>query len=103
MVAHPPRCGLLGDDLVKIDPRWNIYPPARTHNSSDYLIKHYQNQHIDWTRPFAIHYTGTEKPWMSKDCMFYENFWKYAEMTSIYTQMLAEFKSCSIERIPLFT
>ncbi|MBE6687562.1 MAG: hypothetical protein E7591_10105 [Ruminococcaceae bacterium] len=62
------------DHVYWLDQRWN----TEIFGNIPYDIKEAK----------ILHYIMTNKPWHYKDCRYGDIFWKYAELTSVYEEML---------------
>lgn len=47
---------------------------------------------------FVIHYNMTSKPWHYRDCKYGDVFWKYAEKTPAYPELIKELESYTDEQ-----
>jgi lipopolysaccharide biosynthesis glycosyltransferase len=62
----------------------NYLPFDETYNSQPYFVK---EECKETYNPKCYHFTQ-EKPWLKKDCFKNEIFWKYAEKTPYYEQLI---------------
>ena len=63
------------DHVYWLDQRWN----TETFGEIPYPVGQAQ----------MIHYIMTNKPWHYDDCLFGDQFWRYAEQTEVYDEVLA--------------
>lgn len=63
------------DHVYWLDQRWN----TETFGEIPYPVGQAQ----------MIHYIMTNKPWHYDDCLFGDQFWRYAEQTEVYEEVLA--------------
>ncbi len=74
---------LCKDMVLWVDPRWNVQMAGEIP--------------CDEENAKLIHYNLATKPWHYKDCRFGEYFWKYAERTQKYAELLEVLNNFSKE------
>ncbi|WML36756.1 glycosyltransferase family 8 protein [Clostridium sp. OS1-26] len=79
------------DNVLFLNQKWNVLINWRVDEKNQRLniIKKAPKELADEyfnarKNPCIIHYAGHHKPWNTKDCDYYEEFWKYAVDTPFY-------------------
>lgn len=67
--------------------------------AQDWNVEVFGNIPVEEKDLKLIHYIMVSKPWHYRDCRLSEYFWKYAEKTSVYDEIIEELENYSKEKV----